>query len=437
MDAPPIRYARTDAGERIAYWTAGSGTVLLHLDPPGQEIGTDWERADFPVWCAALASRFKLIRAQLPGRSIGSTAPEERERTVALLDAVLEAERAPVCAVFGVAHSTPPALLYAAARPAVVSHLALWNPYANGATYAATSIRYLLEGIEAIDVKIWSRLVAVAGGASSWDELERMAEESLAAKRSRGNVDSALKVAAMTDVLDVLPAIAASVLAFHSKEAHFVGLAATQEVAELLPDCQFLMVDDAGHQPWARRPEEFADRISAFVGGSAAALRGTSRGFQTILFTDLESSTALTSRVGDEAAQEVLRGHNVAVRNALDAHGGLEVKHTGDGIMASFPSAVSAVEAALAVQRDLAGGDVRVRIGINAGEPIAEDDDFFGTVVQLAARITDRAEPAQVLVSNVVRELCAGKSFEFTPIGEATLKGFSEPVALFEVNAPR
>ncbi len=129
----------------------------------------------------------------------------------------------------------------------------------------------------------------------------------------------------------------------------------------------------------------------------------------------------------------MLRGHNTAVRGALEANGGREVKHTGDGIMASFPSAVSAVQAGIAFQRELMDGEVRVRVGINAGEPIAEDDDLFGTAVQLAARITDRAEPGQVLVSNVVRELCAGKTFEFTSVGEATLKGFDEPVALYEV----
>ncbi len=122
-------------------------------------------------------------------------------------------------------------------------------------------------------------------------------------------------------------------------------------------------------------------------------------------------------------------------RSARETDGGREVKHTGDGIMASFPSAVSAVQAALAMQRDLAGGEVRVRIGLNAGEPIAEDGDFFGTAVQLAARITDRAEPGQVLVSRVVADLCAGKGFEFTSVGDATMKGFDEPVALYEVSS--
>ncbi len=156
-------------------------------------------------------------------------------------------------------------------------------------------------------------------------------------------------------------------------------------------------------------------------------------GVQTILFTDLESSTALTQAVGDARAQEVLHGHNEAVRAALAAHDGEEVKHTGDGIMAAFGSAVAAVEASLAIQRSLAGAEVRVRIGLNAGEPIAEEGDYFGSAVQLAARVCDRAEPGQVLVSQVVRDLCRGKTFAFADRGETTLKGFAEPVRLFAV----
>ena len=162
------------------------------------------------------------------------------------------------------------------------------------------------------------------------------------------------------------------------------------------------------------------------------------QGLRTLLFTDLESSTALTQSLGDAKAQEVLRGHNDAVRQALADHGGDEVKHTGDGIFAAFGSAVSAVEAALQIRRDLAGGEVRVRIGLNAGEPIAEDGDYFGSAVQLAARVCDRAEPGQVLVSNVVRELCSGKLFQSADQGEATLNGFPEPVRLFVVGeAPK
>jgi class 3 adenylate cyclase len=201
-----------------------------------------------------------------------------------------------------------------------------------------------------------------------------------------------------------------------------------------------IFVEGESVAPFLGNTEPILEAISGFVGegeGEAADSAGAvgQGGFQTILFTDLESSTALTQRLGDEGAQELLRGHNTTVRGALAEHGGREVKHTGDGIMASFPSAVGAVTGALQIQREMSGGEVRVRIGLNAGEPIAEDDDLFGTAVQLAARICDRAEPGQVLVSRVVADLCAGKGLEFASAGEATHKGFDEPVALFEVTS--
>jgi len=110
----------------------------------------------------------------------------------------------------------------------------------------------------------------------------------------------------------------------------------------------------------------------------------------TILFTDLTSSTALTQRLGDAKAQELVRAHNSIVREALAAQGGTEIKHTGDGIMASFPTASGALECAVAIQRGVAlhgESDLAVHIGLNAGEPVAEERDLFGTSVQLARRI--------------------------------------------------
>jgi class 3 adenylate cyclase len=103
--------------------------------------------------------------------------------------------------------------------------------------------------------------------------------------------------------------------------------------------------------------------------------------------------------------------------------------------MASFPSVTGALSAAVGLQRALGERNrsshdpaLGVRVGINAGEPIEEGDDLYGTVVQLAARLCGAAEPGQVLVSNVVRELAAGKGFRFDDLGEAALKGFPEPV---------
>jgi len=163
----------------------------------------------------------------------------------------------------------------------------------------------------------------------------------------------------------------------------------------------------------------------------------------------MEGSTALTKRLGDAKAQEVLRTHNAIIRDALAAHGGSETKHTGDGIMASFGSAAGALECAVAIQRAFSAAplsretgegsgvrEIRVRIGLNAGEPVAEDGDLFGATVQLAARVCNHAEPGQVLVSNVVRELAMGKGFLFADLGDFVPKGFEEPVRLYEVLAP-
>ena len=74
-----------------------------------------------------------------------------------------------------------------------------------------------------------------------------------------------------------------------------------------------------------------------------------------------------------------------------------------------------------------------VRIGLNAGEPVAEDEDLFGAAVQLAARVCGRAEPGQVLAANVVRELAMGKGFLFADLGDVALRGFEDPVRLYEV----
>ncbi|HEX8058295.1 MAG TPA: adenylate/guanylate cyclase domain-containing protein, partial [Novosphingobium sp.] len=112
-----------------------------------------------------------------------------------------------------------------------------------------------------------------------------------------------------------------------------------------------------------------------------------------------------------------------------------EVKHTGDGIMAAFNSAACAVKAACGIHEKLNKHNdngtehpVIVRIGISAGEPVEQNQDLFGSTVQLAARLCAQAEPGQTLVSNVVADLCIGKNLKFLGIVECQLKGFAGPI---------
>jgi len=160
----------------------------------------------------------------------------------------------------------------------------------------------------------------------------------------------------------------------------------------------------------------------------------------TVLFTDIAGSTAMTQELGDAGAQEVVRCHNRIVREAISGFSGKEIKHTGDGIMASFPSASAGVEAAMEMQtRTKAhnaqedGHPLGLKIGLNIGEPISEDDDLFGTTVQLAARIVDKAQAGQVLVSSSVHGLSQGKTLKFARFADLDMKGFDDPVTVYEV----
>jgi class 3 adenylate cyclase len=163
-------------------------------------------------------------------------------------------------------------------------------------------------------------------------------------------------------------------------------------------------------------------------------------GFRAIMFTDLKDSTLMTTLYGDAKALHLLHVHNALTRNSLNAHQGREIKHTGDGIMASFASVPDAVECAIAIQTAFAAYNhehpetpLYLRIGLSAGEPIEEHGDLFGKAVQLAARLCAHAEPARILIDQVVLDQWSGKQLPFSNLGEITPKGFDHAVRVYEV----
>lgn len=164
---------------------------------------------------------------------------------------------------------------------------------------------------------------------------------------------------------------------------------------------------------------------------------------RAILFTDFCGSTRLTQELGDEMFMGVLREHDEIVRSVLAKRAGREVKHTGDGIMASFSSVAAAVQSGIDIQQcvrdrnETASTIMHLRIGISVGEPVTDRGDLFGAAVQLSARLCEVAPPDGIAVSNAVRELCIGKRYSFDSRGDLALKGFPEPMPVFDVRAQR
>lgn len=156
------------------------------------------------------------------------------------------------------------------------------------------------------------------------------------------------------------------------------------------------------------------------------------------MFTDIAGSTAVSTARGDAAALDLLRHHNEVVRQALDEFKGTEVKHTGDGVFASFVSVTRAVGAAIAIEQECAsakldGPSLEVKIGLSVGEPVEDSNDLFGAAVNLAARLCAHASGGQILTSSTVRDLSIGKDFVFEDQGRVGLKGFPEAIQLYSV----
>jgi class 3 adenylate cyclase/tetratricopeptide (TPR) repeat protein len=202
------------------------------------------------------------------------------------------------------------------------------------------------------------------------------------------------------------------------EELRIVPSQATRELAEAL-----------------RRDDETAS------GEIRAAAAAPSAAVVTLLFTDQVASTALLDKVGDDEGERLRRVHFGLLRDAAAAHVGHEVKNLGDGLMVAFPSAVNAVGCAIGIQQAVHRHNARhcadhlqVRVGLNVGEPIRDEGDYFGTPVVVAKRLCDSANGGQILASALVRGLVGSRGgFSFRALRPRSLKGISEPLETWEV----
>jgi DNA-binding NarL/FixJ family response regulator len=241
------------------------------------------------------------------------------------------------------------------------------------------------------------------------------------------------------------------------------GIEATRLVREASPDTRVLVLSsfsddervlsalDAGADGYLTKdtgPDRLAEAIRTVCGGDPVfcpdvlrtltrqfvSQRSRPEGTVTILLTDIEDSTPIVEKLGDEKAHTLFREHDALVRTAVDEHRGTEVGKEGDSFMVAFASAPQAVQCAVAAQRSLIERPLKVRMGLNTGDVIAERDGYFGRTVFVASRVAAEARGGEILVSEPTKALLANEAeVEIVDRGDRPLKGLKGRHRLYEV----
>ncbi len=337
--------------------------------------------------------------------------------------------------------SGPIAVAFAARFPERVSRMILWCAISRGDELRTSSFEALRE----VSLTDWELFAETAAHAlvAGWDEAQtahRMA--AIMREAASAEIHEAVMEGFLAeDISADLAAVKCPVLVAYRMAGTSPLPASARYLASAIREASLLPVPGSSLLFVVSDAQQIAASFREFLatGSARSAPEGVPSGFQTLLYTDIEGHTAIIQKLGDERGRAVLREHERITRGAFESYGGIEVLARGDGFLVRFSTAQAAIECAAELQRRLADAsadlpfELRVRIGINAGEPIQEGDELHGAAVKATQAIAGEAQGGEVLVANVVRELAAGKGFAFSDRGPSTLPGLDSPVRIWEL----
>ncbi len=403
-----IGFCTTSDGVRIAYATLGEGPPLVYVCGWPEHLELEWEKPFSRAFLATLAEGSTLIRYDMRGSGLSDKDISDFSMDALMRDlwAVIDRlslERFVLMSLGMLAG--PLSVTYAVAHPEKVAQLILSGGFLRGPEFMPLERqRALIEYVGAF-------------GFPHFDftdrpdidlESQRGVRELQKASASPAAQATLLRTLFSADVAALAPKIQAPTLVLSGRSDRTPPFDQGRALAAAIPRAKFVSFDGISNLPWAVS-HLIIPEVHRFLGVEVvvpAVQARAAQGLVTVLFTDIEGSTALTERLGDAEAREVLRSCERIVRDALREHGGQEIKAMGDGFMACFPLASGALQCAIGMQRAFAArGEehpetpLRLRVGMNAGEPIAEDEDLFGTAVNLAARIARQAQGGEILAS--------------------------------------
>ena len=436
MPAPITRYARS-GDVHLAYQVVGDGPRDLvfaldwasHLEvlweqPFVQELVLSLARFSRVIW-------FDMRRVGLSDRMLES-APEDWIDDVA---AVMDAAGSQRASLVAHGHATQMALMAAATHPDRIESLVLMNGFARFSRaddYPAGIPAEAGEQLLGQVADTWGRgtmagflgpSVAANPGMTDWySRLERFTA-------SPGTAQAKMRTILELDVREVLPLVTAPTLVIQNTGDAYVRAGHGRYLAEHIAGARLLERPSADH--WPVPEPDLLVAIQEFITGARVEEPEVDRVLTTVLFVDVVGSTERVSELGDRRWQALLDQFVSTVQLQLQTHRGVLVDRSGDGILATFDGPARAIRCAWGIRDSLQRVGLEVRTGLHTGEVTQRQGDVAGIAVHIGARVSELAEPGEVLVTRTVRDLVAGSGIDFADRGEFPLKGVPEHWELY------
>jgi class 3 adenylate cyclase len=426
---PQFRFCTSADGTRIAYATYGSGPPLLYAMTWVLSIDSQFQIPEARAYFDALASRLQLIMFDRRGGGASTRDVDDFSRGAEASDiaAVAAAAGLETFSLFSDV-ATSACATYGRLAPERVKNMVFWYPMSDmrGGQRMADQIR----DNWSLWLRRWAGLLFPDGPVAIQRALAKAWRDTVSQEMSARRFE-----ASVANLDDLFAPLNMPVLLLQREEW---ARRETIQTASALPRGELKFVPGHPATPYPQH-ESIIDAVFEFVGVAGAdAAPNLPGGTSIILFTDIVDSTTLTERMGDAAFHERARALDAALRGIFSEAGGVAVdgKLVGDGVLATFPSAAQAIDAALRCGAAAAATELQLHVGLHAGDVIRERDNVFGGAVNIANRICGLSAPGEVLVSQTVRDLARTSSgVRFDDRGDHALKGIEDPVRVFAVRA--
>jgi class 3 adenylate cyclase len=428
MAVPVTRYAKS-GDVHIAFQVFGSGATDLVFVPGFiSHIENYWEHPDLARWLLRLGAFARVIMFDKRGTGLSDPVSKVPSLDLRMDDvrAVMDAAGSERAALLGVSEGGALAALFAATYPQRCLQLVLYGAFAQFPN-AAEALKPFFKYAD----RAWGSGLSLPAWAPTrqndptmqqwWGRFERLGASPAAAM-------AVMRMAAETDVGDIVSSIRVPTLVIHCKDDTLIPIECGRFFARNIPGARLIELPGQDHLFFLH--EQIGDSIEEFLTGSVSVAE-SHRVLATVLFTDIVGSTALAEQMGDRRWRDLLSAHHASVRRELARYRGSEVKSLGDGFLATFDGPARAVRCACAIVEAVRALEIQIRCGLHTGEIEMASRDVEGIAVHIASRISALAGAGQILVSRTVKDLVAGSGLHFEKQGEHSLKGLQEPMELY------